>query len=190
MRLGLGAASWAVLAADGVTPVPAQLVPASPADSLLRTTYYGAPAADMHWLALVPPPLPAVGYTLVFLLPVAKVSDAPATSASVVTPVSQGASAVLRLGNVSLGFDDAGLLANYSFRGGLSTQLHHNFRYYVSSLGNATASQVCQCEAGWRLVCHTLIHISYFSRAGPTSSVRTRLKMLTTSHRLVHASLS
>ena len=43
-----GVASWAVTGPDGVTRVPAQLLPASRRDVFLRETYYGAPAAPMQ----------------------------------------------------------------------------------------------------------------------------------------------
>jgi hypothetical protein len=139
--LGPGAASWAVLASDGVTALPAQLLPASPADAALRTDYYGVPSANMSWLAFAPPPLPAVGYSLVFLVPVAAESDAPSTSGSIVTAIPAYAPTTLRLGSVVLGFDGSGLLANYSVDGGLHTPLQQNFLYYASSLGDKTSLQ-------------------------------------------------
>ena len=142
VRLGPGVASWAVLSSDGKTALPAQLLPASPEDAILRTDYYGAAAANMSWLAFIPPSLPAVGYSLVFLVPVAAVNDAPSTSVSVVTPVSEGVSSVMTLGNLTLGFDSSGLLANYTAVGGITTALHHNFMYYSSSLGDKTDAQV------------------------------------------------
>ena len=154
VRLGPGAASWAVLASDGKTPVPAQLVPASPADTALRTTYYGVPASNMSWLAFIPPPVAAVGYALVFLVPVAAQADAPSTAPSVVSPVPLGAAAELTLGNVTLGFDASGLLANYSDAGagGLATQLRHNFLYYASSRGD-TEDKQASLRGGVRREC-------------------------------------
>lgn len=96
-----GVGSWAVLAADGVTAVPAQLLPLSDADQWLRTGYYGASAgpngatngATMMWLAFIAPTVPPVGFTTVFLQPTASTADAPSTFPSVVqwsTPVQWG----------------------------------------------------------------------------------------------------
>jgi hypothetical protein len=142
VRLDASFTSWAVLGPDGTTPLPAQLIPDSPRDAYLRTTYYSAPAANMSWLAFFPPLLPAVGFTTVFLTPVAMAADAPATSISVVQSVPQGTPVALSLGNVTLGFDSSGRLTNYSLKGGPATQLQHDFLYYPSSLGDQAATQV------------------------------------------------
>jgi hypothetical protein len=107
-----GAASWHVLGADGASPVPAQLVPPSPADAALRA-YYGAPplGANASWLCFVAPPAPPAGYALVFLQPVAAPGGAPSTAPSAPLP----AGAPLTNGVVTLSFDSrTGLLSGFS----------------------------------------------------------------------------
>ena len=142
VRLGAGAASWAVLAADGATPVAAQLVPSSPADQRLRTAYYGAAAANMSLLAFRAPSVPAAGYTLLFLQPVASVVDAPLTFASEVREVLQWPSADTALSNgiVTLGFDAAsGQLSSFtSTAAGVpaAANLSQTLLYYSSNRGD------------------------------------------------------
>ena len=107
-----GAATWLVLGADGTTPVPAQLVPPSPADAALRE-YYGAPplGANASWLCFVAPPTPPAGYTVIFLQPLAAPASAPSTAPSLpLPPASQ-----LSNGLVNLTFDAAtGQLSAFS----------------------------------------------------------------------------
>jgi alpha-mannosidase len=117
---GDAAASWAVLGGDGATHLPAQLLPQSPADAALRA-YYGAPppGGNASWLAFYAPQLPPMGWTLVFLQPVATIADAPFTAASEVRHVeltgTTGADPSLSNAAVTLSFDGAtGLLASFN----------------------------------------------------------------------------
>ena len=122
MRLPVSGASWAVLAGDGVTHLPAQLLPQSPADAALRA-YYGAPpaGANASWLAFYAPALPPMGWALLFVQPVATAAEAPLTAASLVRHVelsaagAEAAPAVLSNAAITLSFDAAsGLLAGYN----------------------------------------------------------------------------
>lgn len=138
--LGGAAASWQVLAGDGLTQLLAQLVPASPADLSLRVNYYGVPAANMSTLAFFAPSVPAAGWAVVFLVPVATAAAAPLTHESVVTSVAVGTPAQLTNGVVNLSFDAAGLLASFASTapGSLpSAPLHQSLLYYSSNTGDA-----------------------------------------------------
>ena len=143
---GGGAVTWAVLGPDGVTPIPAQLVPMSVPDVTLRTVYYGAPSANMSWCVFYAPPVPAVGFTTVFLQPVASASLAPETSFSSVRAVTLEAGTVSTLSNgvVTLTFADNGLLSQFASTAAgvpLSLPLTQTLMSYSSSLGD-TENQV------------------------------------------------
>ena len=83
----------------------------------MRTSYYGAAAANMSYLTFRAPSVPACGYTLIFLQPVASAADAPLTFASELREMSAAAAAAsLSNGVVTLGFDAAsGLLASFAW---------------------------------------------------------------------------
>ena len=139
-----GIASWSVLGADGTTHIAAQLVPQAPADVSLRTQYYGVTSLNMTWLAFVAPPLPAVGYSVVFLQPVSAAHDAPLTSHSIVRAVELGAGGTLTNGILTITFDANNLMssvASTSPSGLPSVALSQSFLYYNSSNGDATNGQ-------------------------------------------------
>ena len=146
--LGAAAESWQVLSADGASPLLAQLVPASPADAALRTTYYGAASANMSWLVFdAPAALPAAGWTVVFLVPVATAAAAPRTYASVLEQPAPSAGGVLSNGVVTLTFVGSGMLAAFASTSPdslPSVGLGQALLYYGSNAGDATDS----CASG------------------------------------------
>ena len=142
-----GVASWLVQAADGVTQVAAQLVPASPADAALRAYHGGAPV-NASWLCFFSPLVPSVGYTLVFLSPVATRAAAPLTAASSVTraALNNGTTPfTLSNGPMTLSFDPAtGLLSGFASASPdslASAPLSQTLQYYSSSKGDAADLQ-------------------------------------------------
>ena len=149
MRLPVaGAASWRVLGGDGTTPLPAQLVPFSPADLALRA-YHGAPPPppNASWLCFYAPPVPPAGYALAFLQPVADAGGAPETHASAFAPAAPAAPGAppLRLANgaVTLTLDgESGLLAGYASSDPASlpaVNLTQELLAYTPSTGDAAS---------------------------------------------------
>jgi alpha-mannosidase len=147
-----GVASWAVSDASGA-PLPAQLLPLTPADTALRTQYYGAPlATPINWLALQVP-VPLLGFATLFLQPVAAAGAAPATAATPRTPVAPGSGDVtLANGQLALVFDSAtGLLKEHQDlqRGGAATPLAQAFLYYNSSRGESGGDDAGQASGAY-----------------------------------------
>ena len=141
--------SWAVFGPDGASPIEAQLVPASPADVALRTQYYGATAtSNMSWVAFFAPTIPAHGYTVVFLTPVAATDMAPLTHGSVIS--AGAADATLSNGIFTLTFEDgSGLLTGYaSTAPGVppSLPLKQQLLYYSSNIGGVRAAGKERCS--------------------------------------------
>lgn len=148
-----GTQSWRVLAADGVTPITAQLLPLSDADIYLRELYYlspagpaGNPTGAMMWLAFQVPSLPAAGYTTVYLQPVSSRDEAPATHMSQIeTALGTAPGPTMSNGNVTLSFDGTtGLLSTFSsttLNGGQPVPVSQSVLYYPSSKGDSQDGQ-------------------------------------------------
>ena len=145
-------AVWTVVGPSGApsSVVAAQLVPPTLSDDALRTTYYGLPKASMAWLCFLSPPIPAAGYTTVFLTLAPSSASLPDAAAaahpSVVTPVALGGDGALSAGAptltngiITLGFDGTtGQLSGFaSTAPGVPAVpgLSHAFLYYPSSTG-------------------------------------------------------
>ena len=141
VALPAGIKSFSVAGPNGA-PLVAQLVPVSPADSALRTGYYGAAASStMAWLCWQGA-APAAGYTSFIISPAATASDAPLTHHSVPVKMVTGGAGGLRLrdsvlsnGVVSLTISAAtGLVSSYSV-GALTVPLEQTFGWWNSSIG-------------------------------------------------------
>ena len=111
-----GVVSYSVVGPDGA-PVEAQTVPLSPRDASLRALYGGSPGVVVAWVAWVAA-LPPAGTAAYFLLPAASAAGAPATHASIVTPIAAGSPASITNGRITLGFSaSTGQLASYTDAG-------------------------------------------------------------------------
>ena len=141
--LPAGVASYAVLD-SAAAHVVAQLLPPSAADVSLRDEYYNATvnasAANVYWLCFQAARLPAVGYSVFFLVPAASAAAAPLTHISVARAVplaSAAADVVSTNGVLTLSFDGgSGLLQHFSSaRSGLSQPLTQALGFYNSSAG-------------------------------------------------------
>lgn len=156
-----GVASYAVLDASA-SPLPAQLLPLSDVDTHLRSAYYAytGNGAPVSWLTFTAPALPAMGYAVFFLQPVASEVAAPATRRSAAptpvvapphslrsgklgrtrTPAPSAAAPTLSNGVVTLTFDaTSGRLSGYAnARTALVVPLTHDFLWWNSSAGDAS----------------------------------------------------
>ena len=135
VALPAGVASYAVTNASGAALV-AQLLPASPADTQLRTAYYGVPAgAALAWLVWQAS-LPAAGYATFTLTP--RAAAPAATHASAPAPLA-AANATITNGVVTLTLDAAtGLVTSYASAavgGGAPVALAQSWGFYNSSMG-------------------------------------------------------
>ena len=135
-----GIASFAVADSAGAA-VPAQLLPASPADAALRTAYYGAAPLNASWLVFLAP-LPAAGFAVFKITPSATAAGAPATHLSHPrrVPAAAAAAAPVSITNgvVTLAFDAAsGLPASYASAalGASPIPLAQSWGWYNSSQG-------------------------------------------------------
>ena len=132
-----GVTNYKVTGPDGAD-VTAQLVPASAADSALRTNYYGAAAVPMTWVCFQAA-APALGFANYFLTPVASAAEAPLTHVSRPRTAKLRADQTLTNGIVTLTFAAAtGLLSNFADSStGVNVPLVQTWFYYNSSVGDA-----------------------------------------------------
>lgn len=142
-----GVASWGVYDNAGAA-VTAQLLPLSTADAHLRSYYSGSKVA-VSWLAFTAASLPAVGYSVFFLVPSATaVPDTVHTpprrmyiDASLTLP--SPLDSTITNGVISVTLSAAtGLVASYANAAtGINTPLSQTFVYYRSSAGNKEDGQ-------------------------------------------------
>jgi hypothetical protein len=148
--LPTGITKYAVYDATGAA-LPAQMLPLSATDSHLRTEYYSyAGSNPVQWLAFNSGPVPAMGFTVIFLQPLGGVRAAKVTS-TVVSELSaptEGLSSlrgapvddtVLTNGIVSLSFDGTtGFLTNYgNAASGISVAMTSTLLWWNSSAGDS-----------------------------------------------------
>lgn len=131
-----GVASYAVTSPDGTTPVQAQIVPASPADEELRVDYYNASASPVAWLVWQAD-VPAAGFAVYFVTPVASADTAPHTAISTLSTLG-AADTVLANGVLTLTISAAtGMLSKYSnAMTNVKTMLSQEWCWYNASAGN------------------------------------------------------
>lgn len=132
-----GVASWRVTASNGASPITAQMLPLSVSDAALRVYYGSDSGATTQWLTFVTPPVPPMGYAVVFLQPVASARAAPATHASRVERLAaDGADATLTNGVITLTLSAAtGLVTQYADAALGAVPLAQGLSYYRSSPG-------------------------------------------------------
>jgi lysosomal alpha-mannosidase len=152
--LPAGVTTYAVYDSTGAA-IPAQLVPLSPADLVLRASYYAYNASvTMTWLAFQAT-LPPAGYATFFIMPAASAEEAPLTHESVVrrlrvggglrskkasfssSDVEVAGDQTISNGVLTLTIDgSSGLLFSYSnAQTGLTTNFGQTFYWYNSSVG-------------------------------------------------------
>lgn len=127
---------------DGsATPTPAQLLPLSASDIILRDSYYsytGLPASAVQWLAFTAPAVPALGYVVFFLVPTSEVSSLSTTTQSTVEEIPFKSTPVdISNGIIKVEFDGTtGLIKSYTnLEKGINISFSQNFWYYNSSCG-------------------------------------------------------
>lgn len=144
-RLPVAAGAWTVTGPDGKA-VPSQLLPISPADSVLRSRYGAGTGNGLQWLAFIAP-VPAAGYATYFLTPAA----AGAADAAVVTearPAATGSSLRFKDQTISNGIitltisGATGQLSGYAnAANGVNTPITHSFLGWLPNIGDKTNGQ-------------------------------------------------
>lgn len=125
--------SYTVTSPAGAT-LTAQLLPASPSDLSLRTQYYQAPSATpIAWLCFQGD-MPAAGFSVFTITPVATLREAPNTHPTIITTADPSGANITN-GVLTLTFDGTGLLATYTSPSIPTTPLVHSWGYYNSSIG-------------------------------------------------------
>lgn len=139
-----GISSYSVIDNLG-NSVNAQIIPLSPRDVSIRTSYYNVSnSANVQWLAFqTNGPLPPAGYAVYFITPVASVEDAPFTASSTLRTIMPSADSTLTNGRITLTFDgSSGLARQWSdSSSGINEAFAQTFMWYNSSVGNSDDGQ-------------------------------------------------
>ena len=129
--------------------VNAQLIPLSPRDISIRTSYYNfSNPSNVQWLAFqTNGPISPAGYAVYFITPVSSVADAPFTSTSILRTIvpyeDSSADSTLTNGRITLTFDgSSGLVRQWADSvSGLNEAFGQSFMWYNSSVGNKDDGQ-------------------------------------------------
>ena len=142
LRLPVGVlpgGSYKVAGPDSA-PLIAQIIPLSAEEVYLRGVYHGTAGVPMQWLAFVAPAVPPMGYSVVFITPVAGEGEARSTVHSRVDVVDLSgrrgdAGPTLTNGIITLTYDGgSGALTRYSNTiSRIDVPFTHDFAYYNGS---------------------------------------------------------